>query len=176
MPPPRKKKKATPKVKAATQIEQKAIGLSSRLNRRKNWTDRMVDTLTSSFGSLSFLIVHVFIFSFWIVANVGDVPGITTFDPFPFSMLTMIVSLEAIFLSAVVLMSQTRKSKMDDVRAELDLWVNIHTEKEITKIAAILEEIHDNVVHKDKHDTDMREVKNNLNLAEIEEALIEELA
>ena len=73
--------------------------------------------------------------------NLGGLPGIEPFDPFPFSLLTTIVSLEAIFLTLFVLISQNRMSREADKRAELDLQVNLLAEKEATMILRMLQEI-----------------------------------
>ncbi len=77
----------------------------------------------------------------WLVINLNVVPGITVFDPFPFSFLTMIVSLEAIFLTLFVLVSQNRMSQEADRRAKLDLQINILAERETTMILRMLDEI-----------------------------------
>jgi uncharacterized membrane protein len=90
-----------------------------------------------------FLSLNVVWFIIWIVINVGLIPGLEPFDPFPFSFLTMVVSLEAIALAIIVLMSQNRAAKIADLREEVDLQVNKITEKELTKlleIAAMLAE------------------------------------
>lgn len=94
----------------------------------------MADLLTSRLGSTNFLIANVAFFAAWILVNTGKVPGLEVFDPFPFGLLTMIVSLEAIFLAIIVLISQNRTAKIDDLRDEVDLYVNTTAEKEITKM------------------------------------------
>ena len=79
------------------------------------------DGITHFLGSGLFLIFHVVWFAFWILAGLEAVPGLPKFDQFPFGLLTMIVSLEAIFLAIVVLISQNRMSRLADRRAHLDL-------------------------------------------------------
>ena len=97
--------------------------------------------MTVQFGSLWFLIFNAIIFLGWIEWNLGWF-GLPIFDPFPFGLLTMIVSLEAIFLAIVVLISQNRQSKIGDVRQQLDFEVDFRAEAEIKKILQKLDDIH----------------------------------
>ncbi len=84
-------------------------------------------------GSMPFLLINMSWFLGWIVINTFDI-GIRQFDPFPFGLLTMIVSLEAIFLSIFVLISQNRQSEKDRVRSEIDYEVNVKAELEIAHL------------------------------------------
>lgn len=90
--------------------------------------------MTSQFGSNAFLLANVVLFVVWALINTGQVESIPAFDPFPFSLLTTVVSLEAIVLAIFVLISQNRTSKIDDLREEIHLQLNIISEKEITKL------------------------------------------
>ena len=90
---------------------------------------------------MSFVIVHVLWFTVWITGNLGMIPGVTPFDPFPCAFLTLIVSLEAIFLSTFVLMSQNRMSHQADKRAHLDLQINLLAEQEATMMLQMLQRI-----------------------------------
>lgn len=102
-------------------------------------TERMADWMTASFGSITFIILNALLFLFWILANTGALPFIKPFDPYPFNLLTMVVSLEAIFLAVFVLISQNRNSKIDDLRSETLLQLNLISEREITKLLKIIE-------------------------------------
>jgi CRP/FNR family cyclic AMP-dependent transcriptional regulator len=86
---------------------------------------RIADVIAEFSGSIPFLVLNAVFFTVWIIVNV--IPPIT-FDPFPFGLLTMIVSLEAIFLSIFVLVSQNRQSDKDRIRNELDYQVNLKAE------------------------------------------------
>lgn len=99
---------------------------------------KIADSLTLSFGSILFLIVNMLFFTGWILINTSKVPQIPVFDPFPFILLTMLVSLEAIILSIIVLMSQSRQSYITTLREELDMQVNLISEREITKVLRLL--------------------------------------
>ena len=85
--------------------------------------------------------MHLVWFSFWLLANLHILPGVTPFDPFPFNLLTTAVSLEAIFLTLFVLISQNRMSQEADKRAQLDLQINLLAEKEATMTLRMLQEI-----------------------------------
>ena len=95
---------------------------------------RMADAVTGFAGSMGFVWIHVLWFGAWIALNTGLFSGFGDFDPFPFGLLTMVVSLEAIFLSTFVLISQNRMQASADRRAELDLHVNLLAESEATTI------------------------------------------
>jgi uncharacterized membrane protein len=97
--------------------------------------------VTTFAGSTPFLVFHVLWFTGWILTNSGAIPGITPFDPFPFSFLTLVVSLEAIFLTLLVLMSQNRMTKVADKRAHLDLQINLLDEQETTMILRMVQKI-----------------------------------
>ena len=103
-------------------------------DRRRSLQDRIADAITNFSGSMAFLYVHVVWFGIWIAINEKWIPGAAQFDPFPFGLLTMIVSLEAIFLSTLVMISQNRSAAQSDERADLDLQIDMLGEYEITKI------------------------------------------
>jgi uncharacterized membrane protein len=104
---------------------------------------RIADAITDFTGSMVFVYLHVIWFSLWVLLNVGliHIPYVSEFDPFPFGLLTMIVSLEAIFLSTFVLISQNRLACASEKRAELDLQVNLLAEQKATKVLEVLDQI-----------------------------------
>jgi len=101
--------------------------------------DRIADKITKFAGSMSFVYLHMLVFSAWISYNLGSQNH--GFDPFPFGLLTLIVSLEAIFLSTFVMLSQNRQSKQADLRSELDYEVNVKAEQEISEIKELLKKL-----------------------------------
>jgi uncharacterized membrane protein len=105
---------------------------------------RVADWLAWFSGSIPFLVLHAFWFGFWIALNVGilRVPGLSGFDPFPFGLLTMIVSLEAIFLATFVLISQNRQVEKDKVRGDIEYDVNIKAEMEVGELHQKIDHIH----------------------------------
>ncbi len=103
--------------------------------------EHIAEKVTAFAGSSPFIIIHATWFAVWILINVKIFPGITPFDPFPFSFLTLVVSLEAIFLTLLVLMTQNRMTKESDKRAKLDLQINMLDEQETTMILKLVQKI-----------------------------------
>src|SRR5918998_1152597 len=103
---------------------------------RATLVQRVADWLAWFSGSILFLFLHALWFGTWIALNTGlvNVPGLSGFDPFPFGLLTMIVSLEAIFLSTFVLISQNRQVEKEKVRDDIEYEVNIKAEMEIAPL------------------------------------------
>lgn len=112
--------------------------MKAKADAKRKFSEKFADWITSASGSLTFLTVNVLWFIVWIVMNMEWIPGIIPFDPYPFGLLTMIVSLEAIILAIFVLVSQNRQSKVDDLREEVDLQVDIITEQEVTQLLRLL--------------------------------------
>ncbi len=100
--------------------------------------DRIADWITYFSGSMLFVYFHVVWFAVWILLNVGF-DGLKAFDPFPYGLLTTIVSLEAIFLSTFVLVSQNRQAAIAEQRAELDLQINLLSEYELTRVLMLVD-------------------------------------
>jgi len=107
---------------------------------RRTFQERMADAITVFSGNMSFVYLHALWFGLWVLLNTGWL-GIGPFDPFPYSLLTMIVSLEAIFLSTFVLISQNRSGAETDRRADLALHVGLLTEHEVTRALQMLDAI-----------------------------------
>src|SRR5262245_8772800 len=103
--------------------------------------ERLSDWITSAAASGPVLVFHVIWYTFWATANVRIIPGIAPFDPFPFPLLTTIVSLEAIFLALFVLASQNRLSRQTDKREHLDLQIDLLAEREMTAVLHLLRDI-----------------------------------
>lgn len=104
-------------------------------------SERIASAVTVFFGSMTFVWVHAVWFSAWTASSLLGLG----FDEFPFPLLTMLVSLEAIFLSTFVLISQNRQALRADRRAKVDLQVNVIAEREITEIVRLVTEIHDHL-------------------------------
>lgn len=98
--------------------------------------DRLADRITRFTGSMAFVILHLFLFGLWIVINLGWLP-IKKFDP-SFVVLAMFASVEAIFLSTFVLISQNRMQALADARADLDLQVSLLAEHEVTRLISLV--------------------------------------
>jgi uncharacterized membrane protein len=104
---------------------------------RKSRQDRIADTITRFTGSMTFVYLHLTIFGAWIFINLGWLPLAEPFDP-SFVILAMVASVEAIFLSTFVLISQNRMTALADKRADLDLQVSLLSEHEITQLIQLV--------------------------------------
>ncbi|OGM56108.1 hypothetical protein A3E46_01470 [Candidatus Woesebacteria bacterium RIFCSPHIGHO2_12_FULL_46_16] len=144
--------------------------------KKRPFTIRIADWLTSSFGSIAFLLANLVFFSAWILINTGRVPSVPVFDPFPFILLTMAVSLEAIMLAIVVLMSQNRQSYISTLREELDMQVNLISEREITKVLKLLKEIRNKLAQEEIADPELEEMIKRVDTSYIERQLEEQLS
>jgi uncharacterized membrane protein len=113
--------------------------LEEEFTRSRTLPDRIADAVGGFSGSLTFVALHAVLFAGWIGWNtIGRGPH---FDRFPFMLLSLVVSLEAIFLSTFVLMKQNRMSKREDLRAHLDLQINLLSEQEMTLVLQLLRRI-----------------------------------
>jgi uncharacterized membrane protein len=127
--------------------------------RGKSLQDRVADGITAFSGSMPFVYLHLAWFGLWLVLNLRWLPGIKPFDPFPFGLLTMIVSLEAIFLSTFVLVSQNRMSLVADQRADLDLQINLLSEYEITRVLTLVDAMAEKMGIQEAHDPEFEELE-----------------
>ncbi len=103
--------------------------------------ERLSDILTRIAGDIRFVYLNLFWFGAWIFVNTRIIPGLKPFDPFPFGLLTMIVSLEAIFLSLFVLISQNRQTAREKVRNDIEYSVNIKAELEIRELRQQIDDL-----------------------------------
>ena len=108
---------------------------------KRTHVEQLSDQITKLFAGGPALLFHVVWFAFWILANLEWIPGVRAFDPFPFQLLTMTVSLEAIFLALFVLASQNRLARQADKRSHLDLQIDLLAEREMTTVLRLLEDI-----------------------------------
>jgi uncharacterized membrane protein len=108
---------------------------------RRSQAERISDAITNVAASGGSILAHAIWFATWILINSDVIPGVTAFDKFPFSLLTMIVSLEAIFLALFVLATQNRLGKQSDLRANLDLQIDLLVEREMTAVLQLLNDI-----------------------------------
>jgi len=115
-------------IEAVAELERDAI-------LRRTPLERLTDAITRTAGSVSFIVIHVLIFSAWFWINAA---GSRPLDPYPFPLLNLLVSLEAITLTSFVLMTQDRMTRQADKRAHLDLQVNVLAEQELTTMLHML--------------------------------------
>ncbi len=146
-----------------------------RALKKRSPSVKFADSMTAFFGTFTFLVLNVVTFAAWIIINLGYVPGVKPFDPFPFVLMTTAVSLEAIILTTIVMMSQNRSGALSALREEMQLQVNFYTEREITKSLKLL----DLLLHKQKilieDDPELAEMLKDLDHSFIERKLEEQL-
>lgn len=123
-----------PNVRRIAKLEEEQL-------RARSISERIAATVTRAAGTATFAVAHLIWFTVWIVVNGKWAPGIEPFDPFPFNLLTMLVSLEAIFLSIWILISQNQMTRQGDRRAHLDLQINLLAEQESTATLRIVHDI-----------------------------------
>ena len=145
--------------------------LKSKAISGRSITEKIADWITISFGSLGFLLLNLSFFVVWIVINLGFVPNIIPFDPFPFGLLTMMVSLEAILLTIFVLISQRRIERIENIREDVDLHFEIITEEEITKLMQITKLIAEKNKINLGDDLELKEMLKPIDLEKVEKAL-----
>ena len=138
---------------------------------QRNGEERVADTVTDFSGRMYFVYFHIVWFAIWILINLGYF-GIRPFDPYPFGLLTMIVSLEAIFLSTFVLISQNRLSAEAERRADLDLQIGLLAEHELTRVLKMLDASQDKMGIENDNDKELQDLEKNVRpedvLAEID--------
>jgi uncharacterized membrane protein len=110
------------------------VKLEEEAQQRRTISDRLSDAIANFVGSIPFVILHLCWFGIWVALNTTDFFSRLRFDPYPFALLCMLVSLEGVLLSTFVLIKQNRMSHRADERSHLDLQVNLLSEKELTKI------------------------------------------
>lgn len=129
--------------------------------QKKTTQERVSDEITRFTGSLRFVYIHAFVFGGWIIWNLGWMPGLPLFDP-SFVVLAMAASVEAIFLSTFVLISQNRMQAQAEKRAELDLQISLLAEHEITQLMTVLDTVARHLGVEHTGSADIEEVKQNV--------------
>jgi uncharacterized membrane protein len=108
---------------------------------RRSRSERLADAVGGFAGSLLFVLLHLIVLLAWVVVNRGTIRGIRPFDPYPFSLLGVIVAVEAVVLSSFILMRQNRMMRRGERRDHLNLQVDLLAEKEITKVLQMVRAI-----------------------------------
>lgn len=160
-----------------SQDQQRKIfqSIKAQANSERSTGDRIADWVTKSFGSMTFLVINMLVFVAWILINTNQFEAIKAFDPFPFILLTTFVSLEAIILAIFVLISQNRSSKIDDLREETSLQINMIAEKEVTKLMKMMSLVLEQQGVDLSKDPELKKLLKPVSEEEIEEKLKKEI-
>ena len=119
---------------------ERVVALEAAEHRKASTADRIADAITAFSGSIQFVWVTVVLVGGWVAVNLA-LPKPERIDPFPYPLLTLVLSVEAIFLAIFILMSQNRAARISEKRSHLDLQLNLLSEQENTKMLEMLEQI-----------------------------------
>jgi uncharacterized membrane protein len=155
-------------IDSVVQLEEKAV-------KDRSYGERIAEVATRAAGSTPSVLLHTLFFAAWVVLNIGVVPRIPAFDPFPFNFLTMLVSIEVIFLTLLVLLTQQRIIREADKRAHLDLQLSMLAEQEGTIVLRTLQRITQHLGMKDEADLEARELQERTNVSQLARKLEKEL-
>lgn len=157
-------------IRAISELEREALA-------KRSVAERISDAVNHYAGTMRFVLVHVIWFTGWIIWNSLHALHLPVFDPYPFELLTLVVSLEAIFLSLFILMSQNRLQRQADARSHLDLQINLLAEFETTKMLSMLQSLCAHFGLEEAKDKEVQELKTrtrpDMLLREIKESLPE---
>jgi len=139
--------------------------------------EQIAENLNEFASSTPFLVAHVIWFLIWLPWNIGAFRplGLRPFDPYPFGLLTMVVSLEAIFLSIFVLLAQKREAAVAELREELSLQVGLWTEQEVTKTLQLVTGLYRRLGHPLAEDVELKQMLGPLDVHGIEARLLAEI-
>lgn len=175
-PPPAPLTEEQPDRRRRRLLANRAFGaLKAQHNAERSFVETIADELNDFASSSPYLVFHVVWFAIWMPWNLGWF-GLKIFDPFPFGLLTMVVSLEAIFLSIFILIAQKRESAIAELREELALQVNLRIEEEMTKTLQLVAGLYTRLGHRVAEDPELSDMMQPLDVAGLERALQSQIA
>src|SRR3954462_15299518 len=176
--PPPEHPRAAPseerRVRRSTKINTAFRAIKAQHSSNRSAMEILADRMIGVASSTPFLVIHALMFVIWILWNTPGVP-LPRFDPYPYGMLTTIVSLEAIFLSIFVLMTQSRESRIGELREELTLQVNLRMEEEVTKTLHLVAGLYSRLNLQLAEDPELRAMLEPLDPKRIEDDLAEQI-
>jgi uncharacterized membrane protein len=163
------KRAATDENKGCDHVTKTIADILKLESHERTLSERIAEGIATFTGSMLFIWLHVVWFTLWIAFNIPWL-GFQPIDPFPFTLLTMIVSLEAIFLSAFILMSENRQGRLADRRARVNLQVDMIAEREITKLMELVADIHAHLKIRRPVDLELDNMQKATNIEHLSEA------
>ena len=163
------KKDATAENKGSDHVTKTIDDILKLESHERSLSERIAERIATFTGSILFVWLHVVWFALWIAFNIPWL-GFQPIDPFPFTLLTMIVSLEAIFLSAFILMSENRQGRLADRRARVNLQVDMIAEREITKLMKMVADIHTHLKIQRPADLELDDMQKATNIEHLTQA------
>ncbi len=166
---------AVPEIASVSQPKRHIFrALEAKSLRSRGLATRVADYLTGLASTPAFLFLNMLFFLFWISLNANVIQGLAPFDPYPFGLLTMAVSLEAIFLSIFVLVSQNRAAQTATLRDELNLRINLIAEREVTKILEILVDMRKKMKI-ESDDVQLEQMLKEVNATDLEQVILQQI-
>jgi uncharacterized membrane protein len=162
------------RIRRSTGLNKAFRAIKAQHSANRTSAEILADRMIGLASSTAFLVIHAILFVVWIVWNIPGVP-LPQFDPYPYGMLTTIVSLEAIFLSIFVLMAQQRESAIAELREELGLQVNLRVEQEVTKTLQLVAGLYTRLGHRVSDDPELHHMLQPLDVRAIERDLLEQI-
>jgi uncharacterized membrane protein len=162
------------RIRRSTGLNKAFRAIKAQHSANRTSMEILADRMIGVASATPFLVIHAILFVIWIVWNLPGVP-LPQFDPYPYGMLTTIVSLEAIFLSIFVLMTQSRESRIGELREELTLQVNLRVEEEVTKTLHLVAGLYSRLGLKLADDPELKAMLEPLDPKRIEEDLAEQI-
>jgi uncharacterized membrane protein len=143
---------------------------------RRSTSERLADSVGVFAGSPSFVVLHLVLVIAWVLVNIGQISGVRPFDPWPFSLLGVIVAVEAVILSSFILMRQNRMMRRGERRDHLNLQVDLLAEKEITTLLQMVRAICGQMgLQNITADKDIRELSQNTSIESLTQSLEDRL-
>jgi uncharacterized membrane protein len=162
------------RIRRSTGLNKAFRAIKAQHSANRTSMEILADRMIGVASATPFLVIHAILFVIWIIWNLPGVP-LPQFDPYPYGMLTTIVSLEAIFLSIFVLMTQSRESRIGELREELTLQVNLRVEEEVTKTLHLVAGLYSRLGLKLADDPELKTMLEPLDPKRIEEDLAEQI-
>ena len=138
---------------------------------RRTWSERLAAAVARFGGTMAFVYTHFVIYGAWLLINSGALPIVKPWDPFPFVMLAMMASVESIFLSTFILITQNRMQSLADRRSELDLQISLLTEHELTRVIRLLDEVAKHLHVQRLPEQELEEIKRDVNPAKVAQVI-----
>ena len=145
--------------------------LKSELDIETGLIDNFGVRVTAVLGSMWFLAGYIIMFTVWICWNLRFLPGLKPFDPFPFPILQMVVTLFAIILSVSVLVNQNRQGRIERIKRQIEFEVNVRAETEITKVLTMLHEIQQKMGLANAVDQELEDMKEPIDIKQLHQAM-----
>jgi uncharacterized membrane protein len=151
-------------------------GFRAKANIRRTPAQRAADWLTRRMGTVPFLALHLMLFVAWFAVNLRAISFAQPFDPFPFGLLTMLLTLEQSVLTIFIILSQNRSADLAELRNEIDLQVNVLAEEEISKALKLLRLIGEKLeIDEIMNDGELRVMETSLDHEAMEKETLQEL-